>query len=189
MSRLRDDGQIDVGGGESLHNAMGDIATDMVMGRITADAGVSRLQALGRKLPENSSARGTVDALVRDLHAPMVAMPDLPADTPAPVRQLLDQIRTGFPIARVTGRFGSSTYDRSLVDKIADFIREKASGESSLVGMNRDLASLIQGHTHESQEGSMGLGALSRPLSNDNSEISQALLAWAKEIRARRRSS
>lgn len=186
MDRLGGDGQIDVGGGESLHNAMGDIATDMVMGRVTADVGVSRLQALGKKLPENSSARGTVEALVRDLHAPMVGMPDLPTDTPALMRQLLDQIRTGFPIARATGHFGSATYEKSLVDKIADFIRVKASGNASVVGMDRELADLIQNHSHESQEGSMGLRALANPLFNDGSEISQALRQWAKEIRARR---
>lgn len=188
MDRLGDEGQLDVGGGQSLHNAMGDIATDMVMGRITPDAGLSQLRDVARRLPETSSARGTVEALVRDLHVPMVAMPELPTDTPPQLRQLLDQIRTGFPIARATGRFGSSTYQKSLVDKVADFIREKASGNSSLVGIGQDLATLIHNHTHESQEGSMGLGALSRPLNNNSSEISQALLAWAKEIRARRSS-
>ena len=188
MARLGDDGQIDVGGGESLHNAMGDIASDMVMGRISGDAGVARLRALATKLPAGSKARTTVARLAEELDQPAVAMPRLPDDTPDPVRRLLQQVMT-FPIARATGHFGSSTYEKSLVDKIADFVREKASGESSIVGMNDALARLITNHTHESQEGSMGLRALTQPLFQDGSEISQALLAWAKEIRARRRST
>jgi hypothetical protein len=188
MKRLGPEGQIDVGDGESLHNAMGDIASDMVMGRINGDTGVARLRALATKLPAGSGARNMVARLADELDRPAVAMPRLPDDTPAPVRRLLQQVMT-FPIARATGHFGSSTYEKSLVDKIADFVREKASGESSIVGMNDGLARLITNHTHESQEGSMGLRALTQPLFKDDSEISQALLAWAKEIRARRRST
>jgi hypothetical protein len=188
MKRLGPEGQLDVGDGESLHNAMGDIASDMVMGRISGDTGVARLRALATKLQAGSGARNMVARLADELDQPAVAMPRLPDDTPAPVRRLLQQVMT-FPIARATGHFGSSTYEKSLVDKIADFVREKASGESSIVGMNDGLARLITNHTHESQEGSMGLRALTQPLFKDDSEISQALLAWAKEIRARRRST
>ena len=187
MDRLGDDAQLDVGGGESLYNAMGDIATDMVMGRISGDTGVARLRALATKLPAGSEARRRVAALADGLDRPAVPMPKLPDDTPAPVRRLVQDMISQ-PLARATGRFGSSTFETSLIDKVKKFLDEKASGNSSLVGMGQDLATLIHNHSHESQEGSMGLGRLSQPLHDQNSEITKALQAWAKEIRARRSS-
>jgi hypothetical protein len=187
MESLSSEGQLDVGGGESLHNALGDIATDLVMGRIDGDTAVARIGALYDKLPAGSQARRKVAALAEDLDRPAVAMPRIPQDTPAPVRKLIQQMMK-FPIARTRGRYAGGSFETSLMDKVKAFLDEKASGNSGVVGMSRDLAQLIQGHTHESQEGSMGLGALSRPLFDDTSAISRSLQQWAKEIRARRSS-
>jgi hypothetical protein len=188
MQRLGSDAQIDVGGGESLHNAMGDIATSMVMGRINGDAGVAQLRRLAAKLPAGSDARRKVAQLADDLDRPAVAMPKLPDDAPGQARRLVQDLMK-FPIARATGHFGGATYETSLIDKVKKFLDEKASGQSSLVGMSQDLHTLINNHSHESQEGSMGIQDLTRSLMDSNSDISKALQQWAKEIRARRRST
>lgn len=110
---MGEDARMDVDG-EPLANVVGKVATDVVMGRRSAQEGVDAYKQLRDRLPENSRARYELDDAIRRIDAPTAPLPALPAGTPEPLRQLVADLHA-VPIAR-----GEPEKELDKVRQIAD---------------------------------------------------------------------
>ncbi|MFL6119457.1 hypothetical protein, partial [Actinophytocola sp.] len=85
--------------GEPLANLLGRLATDVVMGRRTAQDGLDTIKALVGRLPHTSRAYAALERAVQDLDTPDTPRPELPDTTPEPLRRLVDALHA-VPIVR-----------------------------------------------------------------------------------------
>lgn len=85
--------------GEPLANLLGRVATDVVVGRCTAQEGLDIVKAILERLPHTSRAYAALDRAVQDMDAPDTPLPELPATTLEPLRTLVEALHA-VPIVR-----------------------------------------------------------------------------------------
>ncbi|HYQ66153.1 hypothetical protein [Actinophytocola sp.] len=102
--------------GEPLANVLGKLATDVRMGRKTPQEGVDAYKELRDRLPERSQARFRLDMALQRIDAPPAPPPELPKDTPAPLRRLAADLNE-VPLARADPK--ELTKIRALADDLA----------------------------------------------------------------------
>lgn len=142
------DQQMDVDG-QPLANVLGHIATDAVLGRITAQQQVDELKALRDRLPEDSNARRSLDGAIARLDAPMTPAPDVPDGTPAPLRDLANALHA-VPLVR-------NEPDQELepmMQIIADYTSGRLGGRRLV-----DAVRKLRNRRHESVEGKSEIDA------------------------------
>jgi hypothetical protein len=136
------DARMDIDG-EPLANVVGKVATDVVMGRRTAQDGVDTYKALRDRLPPDSDARRRLDTAIRRMDAPPAPPPQLPPRTPEPLRQLVADLNK-VPVARAE--------PEKELDKIRKLAEDFAAG--SRMAQGRRLIQAVEqltGARHESE--------------------------------------
>jgi hypothetical protein len=92
------DARMDVDG-QPLGNVLGEIATDVVQGRRTAQQALDEFKTVRDRLPEGSAARRRLNLAIDDMDAPTSPTPPVPDNTPEPLRTLVTDLHA-VPIAR-----------------------------------------------------------------------------------------
>ncbi|WP_020518802.1 hypothetical protein [Catelliglobosispora koreensis] len=77
---------------EPLANVLGNIASGPISGSTSSQEALNQLKKLRDRLPEGTRARTAMDHCVSNLDAPDSAVPDVPAVTPEPLRQLVSDL-------------------------------------------------------------------------------------------------
>ncbi|MGW6449501.1 hypothetical protein [Lentzea sp. NPDC055074] len=85
--------------GEPLANVVGKLATDVVRRKTTAQQAVNDLKELRDRLPEGSRAHQCLSTAVRNMDGPDTPVPQVPAGTPEPLRELVGKLHA-VPIVR-----------------------------------------------------------------------------------------
>lgn len=160
IDAMGDEKHMDVGG-EPLGNVLGEIATDTVLGRVSAQDQIGRLRDLHARLPDGPAKRHVGD-VIANLEAPPMAAPKLPAATPLPLQELATEL---VQIPRV--RRNPRALDK-LTQTAADFEAGRT-GSSRLVAAVRNIA----GSYHESEEGSFDVRRAADKAANMLEEMSQ----------------
>lgn len=135
------DAQIDVDG-HSLGNVLGVLATDVVLCKVTPQEGLDRMKALRDRLPAGR-ARQCLNMAIADVDAPMTDPPVLPAGTPAPLVDLVEQLNR-IPMVRRD----ADNPDREL-RRVAGLANDFTGGRVSRLGLIRQLRQLHRSR-HES---------------------------------------
>jgi phosphoinositide 3-/4-kinase-like protein len=144
-------GPIDVDG-ERLDNRLGDIATDVVNGKITPDEGVARYRDIIRRLPVGSEPRRILEGAVDRIDAPQVKRPDSVEGAPEPLRQLMDDLLKN-PLARGSQLARGREPEVEMLDRI---LRDWHAGRLFPNKLKRAVMDLANRH-HESNEGKVPL--------------------------------
>lgn len=140
--------------GEPLSNVVGKLATRAIRGQISQEQLLDELRRLEQRLPEGSKARRGIGNMIQSIDAPEQPMPDLPDGTPAPLRQLMQDILR-IPLAR--DEVDRPGFHRSLEDsefrKLIKLIADFQEGRTGGLRLINDLQSMRTSLPHESQEG------------------------------------
>jgi hypothetical protein len=139
VQSMRGDAHIDFDG-EPLANVLGILATDVSVGRRTAQEGLDDLKMIRDRLPQGSVARSCLDQAVRDMDAPVTPVPQVPNCTPAPLWQLAADLHA-VPLVRRD----PSREQQPLHALLDDFAAGRAGGR----GMIRAVHAL-RNRRHES---------------------------------------
>lgn len=142
VRRMGQDRHLEVEG-DALANVLGRVATQAVIGRITAQQQVDRLKEIRDKLPPLSPARNKLVAAIADLDAPMTPVPEVPAATLQPLRQLMADLHA-VPLVR---------RDSRETDRLAEILDDFAAGRTGGRRLIADLRSRLHNARHESVEG------------------------------------
>jgi hypothetical protein len=126
--------------GEPLANVLGRVATDVVRGRSTAQAGVDALKTLRDRLPEGGRARYYVGRAIEDMDGPNTPLPAVPEGIPQPLRDLVAALHA-VPLVR-------KEPDKELTP-LLKLINDFADGKTSGVTLPSRIRELAN-HRHES---------------------------------------
>lgn len=118
---MNNDARMDIDG-ERLGNVLGRVATDVVMGRRTAQQGLDEFKTLRDRLPEGSRARQQLNGAIRNMDAPLTPAPAVPPGTLEPLRQLATDLHA-VPLVRRDSR-----EQTALQDIVNDFAAGKTGG-------------------------------------------------------------
>ncbi|WP_020523073.1 hypothetical protein [Catelliglobosispora koreensis] len=91
LAAMGHDRRLDIDG-EPLANVIGRIATGPVKGHTSSQEALDQLKGLRNRLPESTRARRVMDECIQRLDAPNSPVPDVPAVTPEPLRQLMKDL-------------------------------------------------------------------------------------------------
>ncbi|RSN05951.1 hypothetical protein DMC63_37710 [Streptomyces sp. WAC 05977] len=133
------DAQMDVDG-EPLANVLGQVATDVVRGRRTAQQGVDELKALHDRLPKDSNAHARLGRAISEMDGPASPVPTIPDGTPEPLRQLVHALHA-VPLVRAE--------PTKELEPLLQIIEGVASGRRSPARAASDLRQ-IRNKRHES---------------------------------------
>lgn len=155
LQTMGDDQRLEVDG-DALANVIGRLATRAARGQISQEQLIDQLRRLGQRLPADSTARRRVERMVTQLDAPPRAPLTLPEGTPAPLRELMDDL-SKIPLARGTSR-RTGGGDFNEMDTLREIVAEAAKNPSANRQLRaRRLIELLQrrllNHRHESMEG------------------------------------
>lgn len=114
------DARMDIDG-QPLADVIGKAATDVVMGRDTAQGCLDRMRTLHDRLPAGSRAKRELADAISQMDAPMTPAPQLPDDAPQPLHQLAKVLHT-VPMCR-------RDQDREI-GPLLDIARRAATGET-----------------------------------------------------------
>jgi hypothetical protein len=142
------DAHLQVAGG-ALANVLGQIATEGVSGRISAQEILDSVKRVRDEVPAGSSARRALDGAVRKMDAPQSPLPPIPDTAPEPLRQLVHDLHA-IPLVR---KDTSQELD-PLVQVLHDHATGKI-GQFRLQFAVRDL----RNRRHESYEGKFAIDA------------------------------
>lgn len=113
VNSLGDDKQISIDG-EPLADALGRAMTDSYGGRSAADT-IGRLRGIATHLPVGNAARRRIEQTADSLDAPSTPTPAVPANTPQPLRDLMERLHA-IPVVRRDGR-----EEQALLDILARY--------------------------------------------------------------------
>ncbi|MGW4520139.1 hypothetical protein [Amycolatopsis sp. NPDC004378] len=120
IKRMGDDARMDVDG-EPLANVLGQVATDVTLGRRTPADGVEAYKQIRDRLPEGSAARFSLDMALMRIDAPASPPPDVPAGAPEPLKNLMNELNS-IPLLRRDPRETQKLQEilRDNFDDVAD---------------------------------------------------------------------
>ena len=157
IRRMGPDARLEVEG-DALANVLGRTATDLVMGRITAVQQLDRLKEIASKLPEGNGKMALGQA-IRELDFPALpgeqGMNPLPSDTPAPMRPVLETLRSALAQIPLAHRAVNRRDGATEMDKINDLVADLVAGRGRSGGMQfiDRVRQVAWNQRHESQEG------------------------------------
>lgn len=138
------DAQTDMGGGEPLADVLGDLGDEVRSRRIHPADLPAKIREVQDRLPAGSAAHRRVGAMADLVDAPMTPAPQLPAATPEPLRNLVNELHR-IPACR-------QDPDREL-NKLADLANRHAAGTLRGRDLERELG-YISRHEMWSDTGS-----------------------------------
>jgi hypothetical protein len=159
LRTMGDDQKLEVDG-DALANVVGRLATRAARGQISQEQLIDQLRALGQRLPADSSARRKIDRMVSELDAPAKAPLSLPEETPAPIRQLMEDL-SKIPLARGTSRRpndSGGTFNEmdALQELMTEAMKRPFSNERvKAMRLMESLRTKLYNHRHESMEGKL----------------------------------
>jgi 8-oxo-dGTP pyrophosphatase MutT (NUDIX family) len=137
---------------------------------------IPKLRELATRAPDKGVAARITKA-ADDLEAPHTPVPDLPDDTPEPLRKFIEEMNKN-AMARRTGDFHMyHNVDESLVQRTAKLFHDVASGDSVTSPRDADtkLRKIIYAY-HESTDGEYQLRDL-----YGKSKVDDEIRRWARE--------
>ncbi|WP_020520054.1 hypothetical protein [Catelliglobosispora koreensis] len=129
--------------GEPLANVLGNIASGPVSGSTSSQQALNQLKTLRDRLPEGTRARAAMEHCVNSLDAPNSPVPQVPAVTPQPLRQLVSDLHAVPCVRREPAR-----EQQRLMRILADFEH----GDTRNHGLISEIRRLTD-FRHESEEG------------------------------------
>lgn len=161
IDNMGKDGALDVDG-DRLDNRLGDIATDVVEGRISPMQGLDRYKKLRDRLPDGR-AKAALDSAIKDMEPPkwddakVAGILARAIDAPAPLRNLITKL-LGNPLARGNKQATRGRPNHvSEVDKLDQLIQDWHEGKVTKIRAARVLRNEIFNQHHESNEGKVPL--------------------------------
>jgi hypothetical protein len=145
--------------GDALANVIGRLATRAARGQISQEQMIDALRRLGQRLPADSTARRRVERMVTQLDAPPRAPLTLPEGTPAPLRELMEDL-SKIPLARGNSRRPGDSRDFNEMDALRDIVAEAAKNPSAnqrtrAMRLIQLLRQRLLNQRHESMEGKL----------------------------------
>jgi hypothetical protein len=138
--------------GRPLANVVKDLGEGITRRRHSSQQALDELRRIRNQLPDGSRPAAVIDQAITRLDAPVKPMPNLPADTPAPMRQLVQELNS-IPLVRRGYDHGMPMGDEFHEDdRVADIARRWSAGELSATGVGREIENLTR-YRHESMEG------------------------------------
>lgn len=156
LAGIGNDGDIDVDG-DRLDNRLGDVATAVVTGTITPDAGLAEYKKLRDRLPEGSRSRRALDSAIQDMDAPPGKRPASYEGAPRPLRELMDALLEN-PLARGNAQAKRDRQDHtSEVERLDQLMKDWHEGKLSKIRAPRMVQEQLHNRHHESNEGKVPL--------------------------------
>jgi hypothetical protein len=117
VDSLGGDRRLDMGDGESLENRLNRVATRMARGEVSFADGVNEYRRIRDALPEGSPARGRLDRTFDQFDGPVPPPPELPENTPEPVRRLMKELND-IPMARTRSEMHGRDPDTKVLAQL-----------------------------------------------------------------------
>lgn len=161
IGHMGQDARMDVDG-EPVANVLGRVATDVVIGRRTAQEGLNEYKAIRDRLPENSQARAELTYTISKMDAPDTPGPKVPDGTPEPVQQLVADLHA-VPVVR-------NDPSREMSDLIS-LANEAAAGRIRGPRLAREVQNL--GNRRHESEGDAGKFEIDRAVARAVTKLRQ----------------
>lgn len=136
--------------GHALGNVLVDLGQGITMRRHDTNHALAEMRRIRQQLPDGSRPAALVDEAINRLHAPERALPEIPEDTPAPLRTLMHDLNNINLVRR--GSDGGHGRVFHETDQLADLIRQRRAGTIRRGDFQRGVEDLVRGR-HESSEG------------------------------------